>query len=74
MRGIQRVPSLLSINLLDLHLSSIQPMHGIAGHIKNIFTELPNVLNENEKKVFNDIYIYQITIGIKQCNSTCDYR
>ena len=47
-------------------------MHGIAGHNKNIFTELPNVLNENEKKVFNDIY--QITIGIKQCNSACDYR
>ena len=47
-------------------------MHDIAGHIKNIFTELPNVLNENEKKVFNDIY--QITICSKQCKRACDYR
>ena len=30
-------------------------MHDIAGHIKNISTELPRVLNENEKD-FNDIY------------------
>ena len=64
MRGIQRVPFLLyhnAIIFLDEHLvkyeiSSIEPMHDIAGHIKNILTELQSVLNENEKKVFNDIY------------------
>ena len=81
MRGIQRVPSLLyhnpSINSLNKHLaeyeiSSIEPMHDICGHIKNIFIELPCVLNENEKKVFNEIY--QITIGNKQCKRACDYR
>ena len=81
MRGIQRVPSLLyhnpPINFLNKHLakyeiSSIEPMHDICGHIKNIFTELPSVLNENEKKVFNEIY--QITIGNKQCKCACDYR
>ena len=32
-------------------------MHDIAGHIKNIFTDLPSVLSENENNVFNDIYI-----------------
>ena len=81
MCGIQRGPSLLyhnpSINFLNKHLakyeiSSIEPMHDICGHIKNIFTELPSVLNENEKKVFNEIY--QITIGNKQCKRACDYR
>ena len=81
MRGIQRVPSLLYhnplITFLNKHLakyeiSSIEPMHDICGHIKNIFTELPSVLNENEKKVFNEIY--QITIRNKQCKSACDYR
>ena len=63
MRGIQRVPSLLyhnpSISFLNKHLTkyeilSIEPMHDICGHIKNIFTELPNVLNENEKKNISD--------------------
>ena len=81
MRGIQHVPSLLyhnpSINFLNKHLakyeiSSIEPMHDICGHIKNIFTELPSVLKENEKNVFNEIY--QITIGNKQCTRACDYR
>ena len=65
MCGIRCVPSLLyhnqSINVLDEHLakyeiSSIEPMHDIDGHIKNIFTELLNVLNENEKKILM-IYI-----------------
>ena len=42
-----------------------------AGNIKNIFPELPSVLNQNEKKVS---MIYKITIGSQQCKRACDYR
>ena len=33
---------------MKYEISSIEPMHDIAGHIKYIFTELPSVLKGNE--------------------------
>ena len=56
LRGIQRVPSILLTNpgqsLADFNLEQYQvldcePLHDIKGHISNVLTELPAVLDRN---------------------------
>lgn len=61
--GIQRVPALLfgcqeaklaDLNLENYEIACSEPLHDIKEHIKNITTELPYHLTEDEKIAFNE--------------------
>ena len=64
LEGIQRVPSLLitnpTQNLEELNMQQYQvlecePLHDIKGHICNILSELPSLLDSNTKQLFTQI-------------------
>ena len=82
LRGVQRVPSLIyqnpkkealiNNNIADYEMCSVEPMHDIAGHIKNVLTEFPNHLDKPEKECFEKAY--NVSFGSKENNRACDYR
>ena len=82
LRGIQRIPSLLfhspSVNaIINLHLEnyevcSVEPMHDIAGHTKNILLEYSHILDEEEREIYKKAY--EISFGQKDNIRACDYH
>ena len=82
LKGVQRVPSLFysspSIhNFHELHLenyevSGVEPLHDIAGHIKNIIEEIPYHLDIEARKRFDEFL--QTSLGQKDTKRSCDYR
>ena len=82
LNGVQRVPSFFystpSINNFhELHLenyevSGVEPLHDIAGHIKNIIEEIPYHLDVEARKKFNEFL--QTSLGQKDTKRSCDYR
>lgn len=82
LRGIQRVPSLvfqnpnnqslMHYNLEDYEICSVEPMHDLSGHIKNLLSELPHHLDKIERKFFENAY--EISFGGRDNNRACDYR
>ena len=57
--GVNMVPGLLYSNdfkeiknaLPDYEILPVEPCHDIPGHIKNVYTEIPHHLNQNEKEI-----------------------
>ena len=54
MKGIQRGPALLFYNddmeiIMSYEALAIEPMHDIAGHLRNLIEELSYHLNKEEK-------------------------
>ena len=82
LRGIQRVPSLCfpnptiqeltDSNIESYEISSVEPMHDIAGHTKNILAEFGHHLDKEEKQFFDKAY--NISFGNRDNNRACDYR
>ena len=82
LKGVQRVPSLFystpSINnfhefhLENYEVSGVEPLHDIAGHIKNIIEEIPNHLDVEARKRFSEFL--QTSLGQKDTKRSCDYR
>ena len=61
--GVKMVPGLLYGNefkeirnvLPDYEILALEPCHDIPGHIKNVYTELPHHLNQNEKEILEHV-------------------
>ena len=62
--GVQRVPT-IAINSPTVPLSSLnlgsyivldcEPLHDLKGHLINLLTELPHILNGDSKKAVSDL-------------------
>ena len=82
LKGVQRVPSLFyatpSINkfhefhLENYEVSGVEPLHDIAGHIKNIIKEIPYHLDIEARTKFNEFL--QTSLGQRDTKRSCDYR
>ncbi|XP_065672107.1 uncharacterized protein LOC136089935 [Hydra vulgaris] len=64
MHGVQGLPALLfkkpgssltQLNLLHYEILNNEPMHDISNHIKNIFDELPYLVEKKDKKIVENI-------------------
>ena len=80
LEGIQRVPSLLIHNptqpLEQLNLDSYQvldcePLHDLKGHINNIITELPSILDPDIKTHYKQVLEADLS---KEKKTGADYR
>ena len=80
-KGIARVPSLMfeqpfqtldDMNLQHYELLLCEPLHSIAGHIKNLYEELPTCLNRAEKKTMQNTIT--ASFSDKQAKRCADYR
>ena len=80
LHGVQRVPSLLihdpMQDLSKLHLEQYQvldcePLHDLKGHISNLLTELPSILEPNITKHYKKV----LDVGLsKEKKTGADYR
>ena len=43
--------------LVNMKYLPCEPLHGISGHIKNLYDELPSHLNKTEKNYFNETVV-----------------
>ena len=64
--------SMEELNLSKYEISPIEPLRDIKGHIKNVWTVLPEVLPENIKKIFSGAL--DTCYGQKDKVRGCDYR
>ena len=76
MKGIQRAPAVLFYNqdenlIDDYEILQNEPMHDIAGHLKNLFEELPLHLNKKERELFENSMMVYLSRDNKRA---CDYR
>ena len=81
LRGTYRVPALCHGNefvsleasmLKSFEVLSVEILHDLKEHIKNLWTELPHILFPKEKKIFEDTY--NRALGNKATKRGCDYR
>ena len=81
MHGMQRIPALCvnkpfsglhELNLADYEVLSCETLHDIAGHIKKLFTELPQSLTKSAKSLFETSL--NGAFGKKEAKRGCDYR
>ncbi|XP_066926551.1 uncharacterized protein [Clytia hemisphaerica] len=79
--GIHHLPFLLygskqtklaAVGLEDYEVLGFEPLHGISGHIKNIYLEIPKHLKDNEKDLFDRAV--KASFGSKQVKRAKDYR
>ena len=63
LHGIHHLPALAfessttnlrEISLAHYEILPVEPLHTIAGHIKNLYSEIPCHLTKQEKRVFNE--------------------
>ena len=80
MHGIQRLPSLLFYNatksLADMNLDRYEilnnePLHDVSNHIKNIYSELPNHLDKEKKKMLLETISLSFN---KEVRNSADHR
>ena len=81
MHGVQRIPALLfdtpSLTMNDLNMShyevsTVEPLHDIGNHIKNVYEEIPAHLT---KTLRNDLKeVIKASFGGKVEKKTADYR
>ena len=81
LKGTKAVPALLhdfptkdvaTIALRDYEVLPFEPCHDIAGHIKNIYSELPHHLNKDEGDFLKSTI--EISFGKKDTKRSVDYR
>ena len=77
--GVKMVPELLYCNefneirnvLPDYEILPVEPCHDIPGHIKNVYTELPHHLNQNEKEILE--HAINTSFAKKDTKKSVDY-
>ena len=81
LHGIQRVPALMinsnrktlgDLNLSNYEIIPTEPLHDLKEHIKNILTELPELLSQPELEIFNRVK--EAVVESKDKLRGCDYR
>ena len=78
--GVKMVPALLYGNefkeirnvLPNYEILPVEPCHDIAGHIKNVYTELPHHLNQTEKEILE--HATNTSFAKKDNKRNVDYR
>ena len=77
--GVNMVPGLLYSNdfkeikntLPDYEILPVEPCHDIPGHIKNVYTEIPHHLNQNEKEILE--HAINTSFAKKDTKKSLDY-
>ena len=81
LQGTNRVPAMLFLNpvesleslqLGEYELLYCEPMHDIAGHISNVFEEVPHHLHNDESKMFKETV--DLCLNEKDNNRAFDHR
>ena len=79
--GIHHLPFLLygsgetnlkSVGLEDYEILPFEPLHGVSGHLKNLYAEIPYHLKGEEKKLFEDAI--KLSFGSREMKRASDYR
>ena len=65
-------PDLSKVGLKSYEILPVEPLHTIAGHIKNLYKELPSHLKKEDKEVFEDVI--EASFSGKEAKKGADYR
>jgi len=81
MAGTQHLPALMfdrpkesvdELGLSKYEVMPVEPLHTIAGHIRNLFDEIPRQLNKDERHILERAI--KISFGDKQVKRGADHR